>query len=223
MDQGGGGGDDTGGSSQDGGRSVTPPPLNNLGLGSLDSGKVGGLGLGDLGSVNRSHRGDSVVHGGNEGLRVEGGGHQGLGVEHGDSGVSHAESGAISDVLDPLQLAVGVNIGVSTAHSGVGVADLVLDGVEVAVAVLEVAKLILGLELVAGGIGNHSGCGGDHGSGSIGGGGIGVGVATIGDGDGVLGHTSSHKGRQGNLSSDVKVRLIHDYKVPYQSSNRKNL
>merc|ERR1719471_935017 len=105
------------------------------------------LGSGNLGSVNRGLRGDSGVHGGNEGLRVE----------HGESGVSHTESGAISNVLDPLELAVGVNIGVSTAHSGVGVADLVLDRVEVAVAVLEVAKLILSLELVAGGVGNHSG------------------------------------------------------------------
>ena len=200
MDEGGGGRDDARGSGQDSGISVTPPPLNSLGLGSLDSGKVFGLGRGDLRSVNNGLRGDSSVHGGDEGLRVEGGGDERLGVEHGKSGVSHAETGAISDVLDPLELAVGVNIGVSTADSGVGVTDLVLDGVQVAVAVLEVTKLILGLELVAGGVGNHGGRGGDHGSSGIGGRGIGVGVGTIGEGNSLLGHTSSHEGRQGNLS-----------------------
>ena len=190
VDEGGGGGDDAGGSGQDGGRSVTPPPLNNLSLGGLDSGEVGGLGLGDLGSVNGGDEGLRVEGGGDKRLGVEGGGNKRLGVEHGESGVSHTESSAISDILDPLELVVGINIGVSTADSGVGVADLVLDGVQVAVAVLEVAKLILGLELVAGDVGGHGGCG--KGSSGVGGGGIGVGV-------GDLGGTSSHEGRQGNL------------------------
>ena len=82
-----------------------------------------------------------------EGLRVEGGGDKRLGVEDGKSRVSHTESGPISDILDPLEETIGVNIGVGAGHPGVGVACLLLDGVQVVVSILEVTKLILSMEL----------------------------------------------------------------------------
>ena len=91
--------------------------VSNLGLSNLDS-----------------------VHGSNQRLWIE------LG-SNGEAGVSYTEPESVSDILDLLEQSVGVNIGVCSGDSTVGVTDLVLDGVEVVVAVLEVAELILGVEL----------------------------------------------------------------------------
>ena len=49
----------------------------------------------------------------------------------------------ISNIFDGLELAVGINIAVSAAHTGVGVSDLVLGDVQVAVAIVQVSEFIL--------------------------------------------------------------------------------
>merc|ERR1719397_1738112 len=136
--------------------------------------------------------------GGDEGLGVEGGGDQGLGVEgggdtvvdgsHGKPGVGHTEAGGVSDVLDGLQLVGGIDVGVSTGHTAVGVADLVLHAVEVGVAVVQLSELVLGVELGAG-VGGH---GGGVGGGSVG---SGVGGGSVGS-DGSSSGVGSH-GRGG--------------------------
>ena len=85
---------------------------------------------------------------GHEGLWVECWSNKRLGVVYRESGVSHAEPSAIRDILHPLELAMGVDIGVGAGDPGVGVARLLLHRVHVVVAVLEVAKLILSMELI---------------------------------------------------------------------------
>merc|ERR1719339_624928 len=164
MDEGSGSGEDGGVSTEDGGVSLT---LLTVGL----------LGGGNLGGVLHGLGGHSGVDGGDQRLGVEGGGDQGLGVEgggdtvvdgsHGKPGVGHTEAGGVSDVLDDLQLVGGIDVGVSTGHTAVGVADLVLHAVEVGVAVVQVSELVLGVELGAG-VGGHGG--------GVGGGSVGSGV-----------------------------------------------
>merc|ERR1719348_2253323 len=140
---------------EDGRVGLTLLPLLGSGLGSgSNGGKVGGGGLGNLGGQL----------GGDERLGVEDGGDQRLGVEgggDGKTGVSDAESGSVSDVLNLLENSCGIDVRVSTLDSSVGVADLLLGRVQVGVAVVEVAELILGVELAAsvgrGSIGSHIG------------------------------------------------------------------
>ena len=62
-------------------------------------------------------------------------------------GVNSSESKSISDIGHGLELAVGINVLVSTADSDVAVADLVLDRVQVGIAVVEVTQLVSSLEL----------------------------------------------------------------------------
>merc|ERR1711936_524755 len=116
-----------------------------------------GSGLDDLRGVLDGLGGDSVEDRGDQGLGVEGGSNQGLGVEgggntvidwsHGQPGVSNAETQTIGNILDSLELAIGVNIRVSTGDSSIGISDLLLDGVDVCISVVQVAELILSVEL----------------------------------------------------------------------------
>ena len=125
---------------------------------------MSGLGLSDLGSVFNRLGSDSGVDWGNwklwvEGgsnwkVRVEGGSDKGFGVEHRKARIGDAESSSVGDVLDSLELTVGVNVGVSSGDSAVGVADLLFGRVQVSVAVVQVAELILSLELAAGDVGS---------------------------------------------------------------------
>ena len=62
-------------------------------------------------------------------------------------GVNSSESKSISDIGHGLELAVGIDVLVSTADSDVAVADLVLDRVQVGIAVVEVTQLVSSLEL----------------------------------------------------------------------------
>merc|ERR1719400_1127358 len=103
------------------------------GLGcSLNSRHVGSLGSLHLSGVLGSH----------QRLRLES-------WRHGKPGVSHAEAEMISHILHSLELAIGVHIGVSSLDPTVGVAHLLLHGVDVVVAVVQVPELVLGVELAA--------------------------------------------------------------------------
>merc|ERR1719431_1709855 len=55
-----------------------------------------------------------------------------------------------------LELSVGVNIRVSTRNSSISISNLLLDRVDVSVAVVQVAKLILGMELATSSVGSSS-------------------------------------------------------------------
>lgn len=59
----------------------------------------------------------------------------------------NAESQVVGDVVGGLELTVGVDIGVRSGDTGQGVAALSLGRVDVGVSVLNIAKLILSLEL----------------------------------------------------------------------------
>merc|ERR1719193_715544 len=146
-------------------------PLSNGG----NSGLLGGLGLGDLGRVNGS----------NGQLWVESGSNTVVDGSHRETRVSHTEAGSIGDILDLLQDSVGINEGVATVHTTVGVASLSLGRVQVGVAVVQVAELILGVELAAhvgsngGSIGDGSNWGGNSRGSSVGDRGSGIGEAGI--------------------------------------------
>ena len=151
VDERSGGGENSGAASEDGWVGLTPLPLS--GLGGLHSSQVGSSGLDDLRGVLDGLGGDSIEDRGDQGLRVEGRSNQGLGVEggsnsvidwsHGQPGVSHTESQTISNILHSLELVVGVNIRISTGDSSIGISDLLLDGVDVCISVVQVAELIL--------------------------------------------------------------------------------
>jgi len=118
-----------------------------------NSGEVSGLGLSDLWGVLDWLWGNSVIDWGNQRFRVEGWGNKGLWVEgwgNWETRVSDTETCAVSDVFYSLELTVGVNIGVSSGDSSIGVADLILGGVDVGVSVVQVTEFILGVELAAG-------------------------------------------------------------------------
>jgi len=171
---------------------------------------LGGLDLGgvlDLGGASEVEDGLSKLSNGGDG----------------EVGSLDPEAEGVSDVVGGLDLAVGINVGVRAGHASVGVADLVLLAVDVAVAVLDVAEFVLGLEL-AGGVGGGSGDNGDGGSsyggsgiGEAGGGGIweavgGEGKAVGGDGEAGaigggedLGLGSGHAGSQKNKSVHCDV------------------
>merc|ERR1719278_1649278 len=102
-------------------------PLSNSGDSSLLSGVglgEGSLGLGDLGGVNGGNGSNAVINRG-----------------HGKTRVGHTEASSISDILDLLQDSIGIDVGVATVHTTVGVAGHRLGRVQVGVAVVQVAKL----------------------------------------------------------------------------------
>merc|ERR1719273_2631063 len=130
---------------------VTPLALQG-GVG----GQVGLAGGDHLGGVLDGLGGDTGEDGGDQGLGVEGGGDavedggdgegEVGGGGDGESRVLHTEAGSVGDVADGLEDAVGVDVGVSAGDAAVGVAHFLFDGVEVGVAVVEVAELVLGVE-----------------------------------------------------------------------------
>ena len=167
----------------EGGLSLTLASLlSGRGLGGSNQGEVGGPRVGNLLRVLGRHRQLGVEGGGDQRLGVEG---RGDAVVHGSDGqtrVGHTEPGRVGDVLHPLQGAVGVHVGISAGHTAVGVAHLVLGGVQVGVAVVQVAELVLGVELRAGGVGRGVGQGGDGGGlhrGGVGHRGVVCGVASV--------------------------------------------
>merc|ERR1712128_234642 len=98
--------------------SLTPLPLSRSS--SSNSSKMSSLGFSNLRSVNWSNKGLWVEGGSNKGLWVEGGGNKGLRVEggsnsvidgsNGQTRVSNTESCSISNVLNLLELSIGINI-----------------------------------------------------------------------------------------------------------------
>ena len=67
--------------------------------------------------------------------------------DKGSPGVDSPESKAVGDVADALELSVGIDVLVAAADTDVGVSSLLLDRVQVGVAVVEVAQLITGVVL----------------------------------------------------------------------------
>lgn len=143
-----GGRQDSSGSSKDCGVSLTP--LSVSGIGSGNKSQMSGFSLSNLGGINGSDERSRVEDRGNQRLGVEGRGNKGLGVEGGgnrQSGVLGTESSSVSDIGNSLELVVGINIRVSTADSGISVADLVLSNKMVAITVVQVSEFILGMVL----------------------------------------------------------------------------
>ena len=212
VDERGGGGDDPGASGEDGRVGLTLLPLLSSGLsGGGNSGEVGGGGSSNLRGQLGGNKRLGVEDGGHKRLRVEGGGNQRLGVEGGGNGqtrVSDTESGSVSDVLDLLENSGGVDVRVSTLDTSVGVSDLLLGRVQVGVSVVQVAELVLGVELAAGvgrgRVGSHVGGGHSRGVSSS----IGSSVAKGKPVDGVgedcgASNGGCHQGRD----SDLKNKL----------------
>merc|ERR1719264_904731 len=182
-------------------------PLLSSGLsGGGNSGKVGGGGSSNL-------RGQL---GGNKRLGVEDRGHKRLGVEGGGNRrtrVSDTESGSVSDVLDLLENSGGVDVRVSTLDTSVGVSDLLLGRVQVGVSVVQVAELVLGVELAAGvgrgRVGSHVGGGHSRGVSSS----IGSSVAKGKPVDGVgedcgASNGGCHQGRDSDEESHDVTRCV---------------
>ena len=211
--------DDPGTSGEDGGVGLTLLPLlGSRGGGGSNGSKVGGGGLGNLGGQLGGNERLGVEDGGNERLRVEGGGNQRLGVEDGSDGetrVSDTESSSVSDVLDLLENSGGVNVRVSSLDTSVGVSDLLLGRVQVGVSVVQVAELILGVELAAGvgrgGVGSDVG-GGGHGRGvssSVGSSGVAEGNSVDGVGEDCgASNGGCHKGRDSDLKKMFFVNVF---------------
>merc|ERR1712153_260865 len=117
--------------------SLTPLPLS----------RSSSLGFSNLRSVNWSNWEHWVEGGGNKRLRVEGGSNSVIDGSNGQTGVSNTESCSVSNVLNLLELSIGINIRVSSGDSSVSVSNLLLDGVDVGVTIVQVAKLILSMPM----------------------------------------------------------------------------
>merc|ERR1719250_254878 len=168
VDEGGSSGSYKSKMSSHGFSNLTSLPLSGGSSGSYKS-KMSSLGFSNLRGVNNWFRSNTSVHWGNkrlwvEGgsykrLRIEGGSNQGLWVKCGSNGetrVSNTESCSISNILNLLELSVGVNIRVSTRDSSISISHNMSVGVDVSVAVVQVAKLILGMELATSSVGSSS-------------------------------------------------------------------
>merc|ERR550519_2431723 len=138
--------------------SATPLPLSR-GSSSSDKSKMSSLGFSNLRGVYNWFRSNTSVHWGNKRLWVEGWSNKRLWVEGGSNGetrVGNTESCSVSNVLNLLELSIGVNIRVSTRNTTISISNLLLDRVDVSVAVVQVAKLILGMELATSSVGSSS-------------------------------------------------------------------
>merc|ERR1719476_970688 len=100
--------------------SLTPLPLSGSSS-SSNSSKMSSLGLSNLRGVNWSNWELWVEGWGNQRLRVEGGSNSVIDWSNRETGVSNTESSSISNVLNLLELSVGINIRVSTADSSISV------------------------------------------------------------------------------------------------------
>jgi len=141
--------------------SLTPLPLSR-GSGSGNSSKMSSLGLSNLRGINWSNGKLWVEGGGNKWLRVEGRCNTIIDGSNRETRVSNTESGSVSNVLNLLELSVGVNIRVSSRNSSIGVSNLLLGRVDVSITVVQVAKLILSVELASSSVRSSS----NHWSGS---------------------------------------------------------
>merc|ERR1712128_229975 len=121
--------------------SLTPLPLSRSS--GSNSSKMSSLGFGNLRSVNWGNKGLWVEGGGNKRLWVEGGSSSVIDGSNGQTRVGNMESCSVSNVLNLLELSIGINIRVSTGDSSVSVSNLLLDRVDVGVTIVQVAKLIL--------------------------------------------------------------------------------
>merc|ERR1712119_65189 len=110
----------------------------------------------NLRGVNNWFRSNTGVDRGNKRLWVEGWSNSVVDRSNGETRVSNAESCSISNILNLLELSIGVNIRVSTRNSSISISNLLLDRVDVSVAVVQVAKLILGMELATSSVGSSS-------------------------------------------------------------------
>merc|ERR1711892_573607 len=140
--------------------SLTPLPLSRS-----SGSKMGSLGFSNLRSVNWGNWEHWVEGGGNKRLRVEGGSNSVIDGSNGQTRVGNTESCSVSNILNLLEFSIGINIRVSTGDSSVSVSNLLLDRVDVGVTIVQVAKLILSMELAASSVGSSSN---DWGSSSIG-------------------------------------------------------
>merc|ERR1711892_1387031 len=154
VDKRGWGRQDSCGSSKDCGVSFTLLSVSSSS--SYKSSSMGSLGLSNLRGINNGCRGNTGVNWGNKGFWVEGGGNTGVNwgnrevrVEDRETRVSDTESCTISNVFNLLKLTIGINIRISSSNSGIGVSGLLLSWVQVGITVVQVSKLILGLELAA--------------------------------------------------------------------------
>merc|ERR1712106_1211482 len=109
--------------------SLTPLPLSRSS--SSNSSKMSSLGFSNLRSVNWS----------NWEHWVKGGGNNVIDGSNGQTRVGNMESCSVSNVLNLLELSIGINIRVSTGDSSVSVSNLLLDRVDVGVTIVQVAKL----------------------------------------------------------------------------------
>merc|ERR1712113_872283 len=144
------------GSSKSVGKSCLTSLSLSRGSSSSNSSKMSSLGLGNLGGVNGGNGKLWVEGRGNKRLRVEGGSNSIIDRSNGETRVSNTESCSISNILNLLELSVGVNIRVSTRNSSISISNLLLDRVDVSVAIVQVAKLILGMELATSSVGSSS-------------------------------------------------------------------
>merc|ERR1712226_1526895 len=111
------------GSSKSVGKScLTSLPLCR-GSSSSNSSKMSSLGLGNLGGVHGGNGKLWVEGRGNKRLRVEGGSNSVIDRSNGETRVSNTESCSISNILNLLELSVGVNIRVSTRNSSISISN----------------------------------------------------------------------------------------------------
>merc|ERR1712110_1214751 len=68
---------------------------------------------------------------------------------YGQPGVRHAEAEIIRNIFHSLEFSVGINIGVGSLDATVCVSNLLFDGVDVAVTIVQVTQLILSVELTS--------------------------------------------------------------------------
>merc|ERR1711953_233071 len=144
------------GSSKSVGKSCLTSLSLSRGSSSSNSSMMSSLGLGNLRGVHRGNGKLWVEGRGNKRLRVEGGSNSVIDRSNGETRVSNTESCSISNILNLLELSVGVNIIISTRNSSISISNLLLDRVDVSVAVVQVAELILGMELATSSVGSSS-------------------------------------------------------------------
>merc|ERR1719500_965927 len=127
VDERSGRGQYSGGSSQDGrvSLSLTLLPLSSSSGGSFMSSSMSSLSLGNLGGVNNGLRGNTSVHRSNWKLWVVCGSNWEVfwgknwsnwevGVEDRKTRIGNAESGSVSNILNLLELSIGIDIRVSS-------------------------------------------------------------------------------------------------------------
>merc|ERR1711923_424381 len=110
--------------------------------GSSNSSSMSSLSLSNLSSVLWSNRE----------LRVEGWGNAIIDRGNWKTRIGNTETGSISNVLNLLEGSVGINIRVSSADSSVGVSNFLFSRVDVGIAIVKVAELILSMELASGSV-----------------------------------------------------------------------